>query len=412
MGRSNPPANPPADPRRSASPSAGPGTRGRHNGKGAGIAQFFRDAIAAGRYAPGDRLPQRRAIQTDFQTSAATVQQALRALREEGFIQTAGARGTFVADHPPVHSRYALAVRHKVAPRATGPLSLFERDLYLEADRMREAGEASFSIYQGVSGRSSAAPEHQAALTEAVRRRQFAGLILSVSWPTRGSELERAWLDTGTPVVGLSNPEHLAEGMVSLLPDRWGWIDRAVARFAEQGRQRIAVLSTALDHRLFERFDQALARYGSVCPPHWRQFVHPDMNYAAWHAVQLLMRGEPHPDGLLIFDDSLVEPATRGLADMHVRVPEDLVVIGYCNYPQVTPSPLAIDRLGFDSQAVLTQAMALIDQQRAGAAPPEQTLLSPQFEDEWQATTCERGAMDGAAPSNATSFPAGAYGKA
>lgn len=60
------------------------------------IELHLREAIEAGRYQPGDRLPTEGELQHTFGVSRVTVRTALRRLEEDGLISTQRGRGTFV----------------------------------------------------------------------------------------------------------------------------------------------------------------------------------------------------------------------------------------------------------------------------------------------------------------------------
>jgi DNA-binding GntR family transcriptional regulator len=60
------------------------------------VYRLISDAIASGRFQPGDRLPTERAFSTRLGVSRATVRRALRRLIDEGVIEAAVGRGSFV----------------------------------------------------------------------------------------------------------------------------------------------------------------------------------------------------------------------------------------------------------------------------------------------------------------------------
>jgi GntR family transcriptional regulator len=64
------------------------------------VADALRAEIRAGRPAAGERLPSVRDLTARFEVSAATVQSALRVLREDGVIAARSTRGYFVSDQP------------------------------------------------------------------------------------------------------------------------------------------------------------------------------------------------------------------------------------------------------------------------------------------------------------------------
>ncbi|SEL94384.1 GntR family transcriptional regulator, phosphonate transport system regulatory protein [Roseovarius azorensis] len=95
--------------------------------------------IAAGRYAPGDKLPTEAALATRFGVNRHTVRRALRALSDSGVIFTRRGAGAFVA-HRPADYPIGQRVRFHQNLRAAGRLPAKEI-LALET-RAADAAEA------------------------------------------------------------------------------------------------------------------------------------------------------------------------------------------------------------------------------------------------------------------------------
>ncbi|MGX1614791.1 GntR family transcriptional regulator [Micromonospora chalcea] len=76
------------------------------------IAQRLREWIEEGRMSPGALVPTEKALMAEFRASRGTVRQAIALLREEGYLQTERARGTYVR-HPQVAGEDG-EVRHTV----------------------------------------------------------------------------------------------------------------------------------------------------------------------------------------------------------------------------------------------------------------------------------------------------------
>ncbi len=62
------------------------------------LEHMLREKIAAGAYAPGDRLPTESELIEQYNVSRITVRQALATLADEGLIERRQGRGTFVAE--------------------------------------------------------------------------------------------------------------------------------------------------------------------------------------------------------------------------------------------------------------------------------------------------------------------------
>lgn len=62
------------------------------------IAEALRADIAAGRFAPGERLPNEQTLAQRFEVNRHTLRQAMQALMREGFVQVRHGAGTFVRE--------------------------------------------------------------------------------------------------------------------------------------------------------------------------------------------------------------------------------------------------------------------------------------------------------------------------
>ena len=65
------------------------------------ISDAMREKIRSGVWGPGQRLPIRSELVKQYNTTVATLQKAMDELSADGFIISAGKRGTFVANEPP-----------------------------------------------------------------------------------------------------------------------------------------------------------------------------------------------------------------------------------------------------------------------------------------------------------------------
>src|SRR6185295_6183072 len=88
------------------------------------------------------------------------------------------------------------------------------------------------------------------------------------------------------------------------------------------------------------------------------------------------------PDGLVIWDDNLVEHALIGLIAAGVRVPDDVAVVAHCNFPWPPPSVLPVTRLGYSIRQALRTCLDVLDRQRRGETVPPATKIPALFEEE------------------------------
>ena len=100
------------------------------------VADTLRDEITRGAVVPGERLPSVRDLAARFDIAGATVQSALRVLRDEGYISSRSTRGYFVRDQlptPPTQpSDEFTAIRGQLEALTTTMRELTERVGHLE----------------------------------------------------------------------------------------------------------------------------------------------------------------------------------------------------------------------------------------------------------------------------------------
>jgi hypothetical protein len=336
------------------------------------IEQALRLRMVDGALRPGAQLPRRDDLQEEFKVSRDTIQRVFDQLLADGFIVANGRGGTFVVERPPHLCRFAL-----VFPDPVAQWSRFWHALHREASALSQGGEREVVCFPDVAPH----PDNRAflQLQHDVRALRLAGIILA-SHP--GDLVGSSILaEPRIPCVSIMSGPPLP-GLPAIYPDLSSFIDRSLDWLAARGRRRVGVLTTP--GYANDRLRAALAKRGMGSDPRWFQGVEPAAAEWARNCVHLLM-GAPagqRPEALLITDDNLVEHAMAGVAAAGLRVPDDLDVVGHCNFPWPTPSMLPIRRLGYDAREVLGGCLALLADHRAGRQQRMETLVPARFEDE------------------------------
>ena len=354
--------------------------------KYAAIAGELRREILEGQLGPGARLSSQVELTERFQVSGLTVQRALNTLVEQGFIRTDGRRGTFVEDHPPHLSRYALIFPSHPADQ-WGVWNRFWTALVNEAEAVNRLGHPSVQVFYDVEVHEDNASYQQ--LLQDVFSHRLAGLMFA--FPPGPLADTPLFGDPDLPRVAIMGPNPELPGLPVICPDGRSFLDRAVDYLAERGRQRVALLTVQglCDDQYLGHFQARLEASGMTTRPYWTQVVSQSAEQASRNAAHILMMPIQSPDGqierpdaLIVTDDNLIEHASGGLIAAGVQVPEDVEVVGHCNFPWPPKSALPIQRLGFDARATLRLLMARIDSQRQGRPTPLHTDVPAVFEDE------------------------------
>lgn len=344
---------------------------GRRPDKQDAILRRLRQQIVDGRYPPGSRLPLRPVLQQRFRASTATVQSALSRLIAASFVEARGRRGTFVVEHPPHLSCYALAL----PPVAGAVQSRLCAGLLEVLQHAAPDPRRRLVVYPDIIGHAdSAADQHLAADVE---QQRLAGVIYALFAP---EQLAGSLLLLGqTPAVLINT--HGPASVPRLAPDMDAFVDLALTRLQALGRQRVALLTvTGTQPAQVARFTEAVKQRGLHTAARWMQCVGwPEVHWAS-HAVQAMLQGTRHtrPDALIILDDNVTTPALAGLAATGLRVGRELDVVAHCNFPCPRPQ-VPLLQLGFALPELLTAAVACLERQRCRRRVPAVQRILPRF---------------------------------
>jgi len=342
------------------------------------VAEALRREILDGTHKPKTRLPSQPEVARRFKVSAVTAHLAMTRLAREGFVYSRKRHGTFVAEKPPHLNNYALVFWNDPVSQSGAQWSRYYTALTNEAIGIQQREGRRMLLFHGVDQHVDG--EDRQRLTSYLESRRLGGIIFA----NTPHEL------AGTPIV--DQPGIPRVSMMSArgfdFPgvdfDGDGWQQRALDVMVAQGRKRVAILMLSSVSYTDEILDKLCAERGISMPLHWRHTVGFKNESEASRIVQLLMQLPPseRPNGLVITDDNLVEHALAGLVAARVHVPEDIAVVGHCNFPYPPPRVVPITRLGYHIGQALRVCLDLLDRQRRGEVVPMETTLPALFEDE------------------------------
>ena len=78
----------------------------------------------------------------------------------------------------------------------------------------------------------------------------------------------------------------------------------------------------------------------------------------------------------ILADDNIVEASLAGVLESGARVPQDLEIAAYCNFPWTPKTPLPIRTLGFHARQIVEACLDLIDRKRSGQPVPRTHRLT------------------------------------
>lgn len=345
------------------------------------VVETLRAQITSGDIPPGARLPTRGELQEQFVASTHTVQRAMDRLLRDGFIESKGTLGTFVSNSPPHLCHYGLVFPHRPAPDTLW--SRFYVALQQVASGLHRSGKLDISFYYGDDLRRDT--KDYETLNREVKSQRLAGLIFAHQ-PFEFLGTPAMDPKNGIPKVAIMPPTKESEyaAVPTVYPDHRSFYDRSLDYVKSKGRRRIGILGMTTKIDELEYLAAGLKKRGLITHPYWNLTFHPDLASAAQNATHLLMRWPRNetPDALIVSDDNLVEPVVGGLIDCGIKVPDDVELITYCNFPAAAPAVLPVKRIGCDCAQLMQRCMEIIDMQRRGQRPPQGTLIAEKFEEE------------------------------
>ena len=322
---------------------------------------------------PGERFPTFDELERQFDTSRAKAQRAVANLKRDGFIYTAGRRGTFVADRPPHLSRYGMVLLNDASSH-----NRFLQSLVREAPLVGKAMNGDVAIYESAD-LSDDSETYQQLLLDCKERR-LAGLIFAGELSGLVRPVLLQYSDV-VPMVAITYEVNAAIARVTL--DNANFVHRSLDWLASRGRRRVATVSLPR-HPNATLWPEAICARGWESPDRWRQSVGKDYTPAARGITELLfsMPEAIRPDALVITDDNLVEHALAGLVASGLSVGTDVDVVTHCNWPYPVPSILPVCRLGYDIWEVLKSCISNIESIRSGDSVAPMQRIAPLFEQE------------------------------
>jgi LacI family transcriptional regulator len=350
------------------------------------ISQQLAADIAAGKYAPGARLPSEAQLTKRYGVSRPTVGRALRDLVVEGVIERRAGSGTYVRIDPVASGASARQIGLLVA--GLGTVEIFDL-ICGELASLARAGDYTL-LWGGsrlVRGSEPVAAARALEVCEQFITRRVAGVVFA---PYELSEDK----DTFNRAViarlqGAGIPTVLLDRDVTPFPERSGidlvGNDNVAAGYliAEHllklGCQRLAFVTRpwsapTVDARL-AGVREALARRGIAPVADWVLSGSPDDKQLV---AALAKRGRF--DAVVCANDFIAAELMRGLEQRKIRVPRDLRIVGFDDAKFATllrPALTTVHQPCAD--IALVTYRALVDRIAEPALPPRTLSLAPRL---------------------------------
>ncbi|MFW5857776.1 MAG: GntR family transcriptional regulator [Planctomycetota bacterium] len=344
--------------------------RTRRGPKQAVIIDEIRGWIIGGALRAGDRLPPYVDLQDRFGVTPVTMKRAIARLKEDGYVVTRGARGSFVADHPPHLCTIGLVFVAR--PGEAGWSTAYEA-LTLAAREAEDVPALRFVVYHDAAPDDTTGDYRR--LEADVEAHRVGGLVFAENpFMFQSSPVLH---EPGTPRVGImSQPRPELPAVYYDQNDFW---DHAIGALAAEGRKRLAALVLPMvSHEWTDKLCAKARAAGMEADPRWVQSVAPTHPDWAANAVRMLFHEgqDSRPDALVIGDDHLVTAATNALAAMGLNAPDQVGVAAHFNLGCKPATPFPVRFFAFDVRALLQACLARMEEQRRGQPSPPITHVA------------------------------------
>ena len=158
-------------------------------------------------------------------------------------------------------------------------------------------------------------------------------------------------------------------------------VEVGVGHLVAAGHQRIATLTSYHRHRnpdeRVQTFPLAMERRGLSVPDEYRWPVSPT-EWDAHEVTQRLMRLAEPPTAIFATTGSMAAGAYRALRELGLRVPDDVSLLAFDDYPWMSLVAPGIDTLAQPVEAMGRATVRLLfDQIRLGSSAPVERLRFP-----------------------------------
>ncbi|MFD7923139.1 LacI family DNA-binding transcriptional regulator [Streptomyces sp. NPDC059740] len=100
---------------------------------------------------------------------------------------------------------------------------------------------------------------------------------------------------------------------------------------------------------------------------------------AARDLVTRLLHDQPDLSGVVIHNESALEPLVEAFQEAGLEIPADLSVVAVCPDPQAEQAPLPVTSVGIPAERIGAEAVDLLMAKLRGEPVPDATLLPPEL---------------------------------
>ena len=318
----------------------------------------LRAEILSGTYVVGQKLPSENALTQQFGVSRGTLRQALDVIEKERLIIRQQGRGTFVSNLVGTETTQGKA--------SLLAIMVYEKEYFFGKIIQSASTQAAGRGYMLATG-SNATVVEETQHTNAFIENKVAGAIITPRFHSPPDNYRRL-IAAGIPVVMLNEEiEGVDEDFVSV--DNARGTALATGHLIDLGHRRIAYVGHDRPEKINCQW-QRLAGFTMTCkraaldlPDQWVMNIPEDTYH---QALPALFDDPARPTAIVTYNDISAGRVIQCAQRCHLRVPEDLSVVGFDDselshnsHPPITSVHPQYQQLGIAAVDLLLEKMRL-----------------------------------------------------
>ncbi|HOK03667.1 MAG TPA: GntR family transcriptional regulator [Victivallales bacterium] len=335
------------------------------NSKVSSIIAKLTDDINKGIYPAGSMIPSERDLCSMNNVSRATVRLALEKLESMKLIERRGTRGTFVKKEKSPSPR---GISSRIIHFVHALVHLEEKEDLFFSFLLKEITPLIARKNQSIVLTPLPMDKSLDELIDENNIPDFAGGLILSQPLTLGNSL-RLILEFGIPCVSLGRLENAPQIPFVESDHRIG-VYEAVKHLVQHGRKKIAIFTGPMKNfsmslMQIEGYRRAIADFGLEYNPLLeREIVYRDIERGFQTCMNALSE-KINFDGLIVGSAESTIGVIRALTKTGLRVPDDVSVISYSDFPWLRPHmPLPMTSVKESLKALAWNLMELLEYQR------------------------------------------------
>jgi DNA-binding LacI/PurR family transcriptional regulator len=339
------------------------------------IYQQLKEEIISGRYAPESRLPKEVDFAKQLNIGRKTLRFALDKLFADNMIRRIPGKGTFVASSNEIKARRYLAIFPPYETNFESPMNHILPAIERSAAKISaHVQKYTLDIFRSLELNEG---------VDRIREGRYDGIFYMVT-NVQGDEQDFKIIKaTGLPVImpHCRDTDYAATGFATMRADERKSFSTGLKLLVKNGYKNIATIFLQCEKTEFSRgflpseYIDFLKNLGVSTSP---ELIHycPKFCYENIEKIVKTLISLPKPPrAIMCYSDFVALHVYRILREMEIKIPDQVAVMGYCNYPGgelLTPGLSTVDLLFKDVGHSAFELMLKSNEWwKSGLEPPE-----------------------------------------